>query len=103
MPHLNEQQIAQAVELIAQAHRPLIMAGHGVILSSAFSELVAFAEKTMTPVVTTLLGISAFPATHPLSIGMPGLHGAAHVNRAVGEADLIIGVGLRFDDRVTVG
>lgn len=99
--HLNEQQLAQAVELIAQAHRPLIMAGHGVILSSAFLEFAAFAEKTMIPVVTTLLGISAFPATHPLSIGMVGLHGAAHVNRAIGNADLIIGIGLRFDDRVT--
>lgn len=94
-------QLAQAVELIAQAQRPLIIAGHGVILSSAFSELAAFAEKAMIPVVTTLLGISAFPATHPLSIGMLGLHGAAHVNRAIGEADLIIGIGLRFDDRVT--
>lgn len=98
MSHLDEQ-LAQAVKLIAQARRPLIIAGHGVILSSAFSELAAFAEKTMIPVVTTLLGISAFPATHPLSIGMLGLHGAAHVNRAIGEADLIIGVGLRFDDR----
>jgi acetolactate synthase-1/2/3 large subunit len=100
MSHLDAQ-FAQAAELIAQAHRPLIMAGHGVILSSAFAELAAFAEKTMIPVVTTLLGISAFPATHQLSIGMPGLHGAAHVNRAIGAADLIIGVGLRFDDRVT--
>ncbi len=100
MSHLDAQ-LAQAAQLIAQARHPLIMAGHGAILSSAFSELATFAEKTMIPVVTTLLGISAFPATHPLFIGMPGLHGAAHVNRAIDKADLIIGVGLRFDDRVT--
>ncbi len=100
LSHLDVQ-LAQAAALIAQARRPLIMAGHGIVLSSAYYELMIFAEKTMIPVVTTLLGISAFPATHPLYIGMPGLHGAAHVNHAINEADLIIGVGLRFDDRVT--
>jgi acetolactate synthase-1/2/3 large subunit len=77
------------------------MSGHGVILSKAFDELLAFAEKANIPVITTLLGLSAFPETHPLAIGMPGMHGPAHVNRAIGIADLIIGVGLRFDDRVT--
>jgi acetolactate synthase-1/2/3 large subunit len=95
------QAIASAARLIAEAQRPLIMAGHGVILSRAYNELRAFAEKTNIPVITTLLGLSAFPETHPLSIGMPGMHGPAHVNRAIGEADLIAGVGLRFDDRVT--
>lgn len=94
-------QITQATQLIERAHKPLIMAGHGVILSGACNELYDFAEKTNIPVITTLLGISAFPETHPLSIGMPGMHGPAHVNRAIGEADLIIGVGMRFDDRVT--
>jgi acetolactate synthase-1/2/3 large subunit len=93
--------IAQAAALIAQAERPLIMAGHGVILSHAYEELRRFAERADIPVITTLLGISAFSAAHPLFIGMPGLHGAAHVNRAIGQADLIVGVGLRFDDRVT--
>ena len=93
--------IAQAAQLITEAKCPLIMSGHGVILSNAYSELRAFAEKTDIPVITTLLGLSAFPETHPLSIGMPGMHGPAHVNRAIGEADLIIGAGLRFDDRVT--
>jgi acetolactate synthase-1/2/3 large subunit len=93
--------VAQAAELIARAERPLIMAGHGVILSHAYEELRQFAEKAHIPVITTLLGISAFSAAHPLFIGMPGLHGAAHVNRAIGQADLIVGVGLRFDDRVT--
>lgn len=93
--------IQQAAQLIAQAQRPLIMAGHGVILSGAYSELLAFAEKSGIPVITTLLGLSAFPETHPLAIGMPGMHGPAHVNNAIGAADVIVGVGLRFDDRVT--
>src|SRR5579884_2089445 len=93
--------LEQAAALIAQAKRPLIMAGHGVILSNAYAELGAFAEKTSIPVITTLLGLSAFPDTHPLHLGMPGMHGPAHVNRAISVADLIIGVGLRFDDRVT--
>jgi acetolactate synthase-1/2/3 large subunit len=93
--------IAQAAHLIAQAQRPLIMAGHGIILSGAYNELRTLAEKTNIPVITTLLGLSAFPDTHPLHIGMPGMHGPAHVNRAIGAADLIIGIGLRFDDRVT--
>jgi acetolactate synthase-1/2/3 large subunit len=91
----------EAAELIAQAKRPLIMAGHGIILSNAYHELRTLAEKTSIPVITTLLGLSAFPDTHPLHIGMPGMHGPAYVNRAIGIADLIIGVGLRFDDRVT--
>jgi acetolactate synthase-1/2/3 large subunit len=92
---------SQAAQLIAQAERPLIMAGHGIILSNAYDELKAFAEKTTIPVITTLLGLSAFPEQHPLFIGMPGMHGPAHVNHAIGDADLIVAVGLRFDDRVT--
>ncbi len=99
--HPSEQLIVQAAQLIEQAKRPLIMAGHGIILSQAYNELQAFAEKTSIPVITTLLGLSAFPDTHPQHIGMPGMHGPAHVNRAIGDADLIVGVGLRFDDRVT--
>ncbi len=99
--HPSEQLIVQAAQLIAQAKRPLIMAGHGIILSQAYNELQAFAEKTSIPVITTLLGLSAFSDTHPQHIGMPGMHGPAHVNRAIGDADLIVGVGLRFDDRVT--
>lgn len=93
--------LTKAAQLIAQAKRPLIMAGHGVILSQAYDELHAFAEKTSMPVITTLLGLSSFPDTHPLHIGMPGMHGPAHVNHAIGDSDLIVGVGLRFDDRVT--
>jgi len=98
---LSEYVVAQAAQLIAQAQRPLILAGHGIILGNAYDELRAFAEKTSIPVVTTLLGLSAFSDTHPLHIGMPGMHGPAHVNRAIGDSDLIIGVGMRFDDRVT--
>jgi acetolactate synthase I/II/III large subunit len=93
--------VERAVKLLAQAQAPVIMAGHGVILSHAYAELRAFAEKTDIPVITTLLGLSGFPETHPLALGMPGMHGPAHVNRAIGQADLIVGVGLRFDDRVT--
>ena len=93
--------IARAIELIASAQCPLIMSGHGVILSNAYDELRAFAEKADIPVITTLLGLSAFPETHRLALGMPGMHGPAHVNRAIGTTDLLIGVGLRFDDRVT--
>jgi acetolactate synthase-1/2/3 large subunit len=93
--------IAEAVRLIAQAQRPLIMAGHGVLLSNAYAELRALAERTGIPVITTLLGISGFPESHPLHLGMPGMHGEVHVNRAIQQADLIIGLGLRFDDRVT--
>ncbi len=100
-PRPSTEAIARAAELIKKAQRPLIMSGHGVILANAFEELHAFAEKTNIPVITTLLGLSAFPETHPLALGMPGMHGPAHVNRAIGESDLIIGVGLRFDDRVT--
>jgi acetolactate synthase-1/2/3 large subunit len=91
----------EAARLIAGSRRPLIMAGHGVILSDAYDELRALAERTGIPVITTLLGISAIPESHYLHLGMPGMHGEVHVNRAIQQADLIIGVGLRFDDRVT--
>ncbi len=93
--------LAEAARLIAAAERPLIMAGHGVVLSGAYAELRVFAERTGIPVVTTLLGISGFPESHPLHMGMPGMHGEVHVNRAIQQSDLIIGLGLRFDDRVT--
>jgi acetolactate synthase-1/2/3 large subunit len=93
--------LAEAARLIAESERPLIMAGHGIILSGAYPELRELAERTGIPVITTLLGISGFPESHPLHLGMPGMHGEVHVNRAIQQADLILGVGLRFDDRVT--
>jgi acetolactate synthase-1/2/3 large subunit len=77
------------------------MIGHGVILGGAYAEVQAFAEKTGIPIITTLLGISAIPESHPLHLGMPGMHGEVHVNRAIQHADVILGIGLRFDDRVT--
>jgi len=93
--------LQEAARLIGEAERPLLMVGHGVILASAYEAVLALAEKTDIPVITTLLGISAFPESHPLHLGMPGMHGEVHVNRAIQHADLIIGIGLRFDDRVT--
>ncbi len=101
LPFSHAMALVEAARLIARAERPLIMAGHGIILSGAYAELRELAERTGIPVITTLLGISAFPEAHPLHLGMPGMHGEVHVNRAIQQADLIIGVGLRFDDRVT--
>ncbi len=93
--------LQQAVEMIAAAKRPVILAGQGVLLSGATENLRDFAEKTRTPVATTLLGIGALPASHPLNLGMMGMHGEAWVNHAIQEADLLLAVGMRFDDRVT--
>ena len=87
--------------LINAAERPLILAGHGIILGGAEAALQAFAEKTQIPVAMTLLGIGCFPASHPLNLGMMGMHGEAWVNTAIQEADLLIALGMRFDDRVT--
>jgi acetolactate synthase-1/2/3 large subunit len=92
---------ADPVELINAAQRPLIFAGHGIILGGAEAALQAFAERTQVPVAMTLLGIGGFPASHPLNLGMMGMHGEAWVNTAIQEADLLIALGMRFDDRVT--
>jgi acetolactate synthase-1/2/3 large subunit len=96
-----ENAIQQTAHLIAEAQRPLLMIGRGVILSGAYAEVRALAERTGMPVITTLLGISAFPQSHDLHLGMPGMHGEVHINKAIQAADLIVGIGLRFDDRVT--
>jgi len=96
-----EEAIRQTAQLIAQAERPLLMIGHGVIMSGAYAEVRELAERTGTPVITTLLGISAFPQEHELHLGMPGMHGEVHINKAIQTADVILGVGMRFDDRVT--
>jgi acetolactate synthase-1/2/3 large subunit len=93
--------ITQAAQLIREAKRPLILAGRGVLLSRAMEELRAFAEQTQIPVAMTLLGIGGFPASHPLNLGMMGMHGQAWVNQAIQEADLLLAFGMRFDDRVT--
>ncbi len=97
----NRKQIRAAVELLTAAQKPLIMAGNGVIMAGATEELRAFAERTGIPVITTLHGLGAFPEDHPLSIGMPGMHGWVHVNRAIQECDVLFNIGGRFDDRVT--
>jgi acetolactate synthase-1/2/3 large subunit len=94
-------QIKKAVKLIAQAKKPILYIGGGVISSGAHLELKELAEKIQAPVTWTLMGIGAFAATHPLSLGMLGMHGTAYANHSIMEADLIIAVGARFDDRVT--
>ncbi|MBI1793638.1 MAG: biosynthetic-type acetolactate synthase large subunit [Chloroflexi bacterium] len=93
--------LQKAIELINSASRPLILAGHGVLMSNAMQELRGFAEKANAPVAVTLLGIGALPASHPLNLGMMGMHGETWVNHAVQEADLLLAFGMRFDDRVT--
>jgi len=93
--------IREAAILLDQAEKPLIMAGSGVIWSDGHDALRALAEKTGIPVITTLHGKGAFPDDHPLALGMPGMHGWVHVNRALQECDLLLNVGGRFDDRVT--
>jgi len=91
----------RALELINRARRPVILAGHGFILSGASQVVRDFAEKAGIPVALTLLGLGAIPAAHPLNLGMMGMHGEAWVNCAIQEADLLIALGMRFDDRVT--
>jgi acetolactate synthase-1/2/3 large subunit len=98
---LHTRDIESASVLINHSERPLILAGHGVILSGAEKELMAFAEKTGIPVAVTLLGLSAFPCSHRLYAGLLGMHGNYAPNVLTNQADLIIAVGMRFDDRVT--
>src|SRR5512133_1664652 len=91
----------RALELIRHAKRPLILAGHGIQMSGARAEVLTLAERADIPFALTLLGLGAVPATHPLSLGMMGMHGEAWVNKAIQEADLLLALGMRFDDRVT--
>jgi acetolactate synthase-1/2/3 large subunit len=93
--------IQQAAELISAAKRPVILAGHGVLISEAESQLLAFAERRQVPVASTLLGLGAFPTGHPLALGMMGMHGESWVNHAIQQSDLLLAFGMRFDDRVT--
>ena len=97
----HPKQLKTAAKEIAQAQRPLILAGHGVLIAEAWDELKAFAEKTQIPVAWTLLGIGAMDEEDPLAYGYMGMHGWKHVNRAIQSADLLIAIGMRFDDRVT--
>jgi len=97
----TEDELARAAELIERAERPLVLAGAGVIRSGATQALLDFVDRTGAPVALTLLGIGGFPQSHPLCLGMMGMHGEAFVNRAIQHADLLLAFGMRFDDRVT--
>jgi acetolactate synthase-1/2/3 large subunit len=97
----RSRELEQAAAMINDAERPLIIAGHGVVLAGAEDELFELAEGAQIPAVTTLLGIGAMPETHPMCLGMAGMHGEAYTNLALSEADVIITLGSRFDDRLT--
>jgi acetolactate synthase I/II/III large subunit len=92
--------LAQAAALLDSAERPVLVAGHGVAMAGAQNELLRFAEASGVPVGTTLLGLGVFPEQHPLALGMVGMHGTVQANLAMHHADVVIGVGMRFDDRV---
>ncbi|MCC6648342.1 MAG: biosynthetic-type acetolactate synthase large subunit [Polyangiaceae bacterium] len=93
--------LRRAIRMIDEAERPVVLAGHGVVRAGAGELVRQLVERGNIPVASTLLGLGGFPATHPLSMGMMGMHGEAWVNRAIQEADLLIALGMRFDDRVT--
>jgi acetolactate synthase-1/2/3 large subunit len=97
----NKKQLGRVIKLVREAEKPIIFAGGGVILSKAAKELTEFARKTQIPVTTSLMGLGAFPGADPLSLGMIGMHGTFRANMSSGNCDLIIAVGVRFDDRVT--
>ena len=97
----TQEQVIKAARLINQAERPVLIAGHGILTSHAWDELKTLAETTGIPVINTLLGLSSFPRNHPLSLGMLGMHGMYWSNLVVDQADLVVGLGMRFDDRVT--
>ena len=97
----TDEQFKQVLALVAEARKPVLYAGGGIISSGAHAELKAFAEKTNVPVATTLMGLGGFPESHPLSMQWFGMHGAAYGNWAVDQCDLLLCVGARFDDRIT--
>lgn len=100
-PEINIGELELAANLINAAHRPVILSGHGVILSDASKALMEVVEKMRIPVTTTLLGKGGFPDTHELCLGLPGMHGTAYANKALCESDLIVSIGARWDDRIT--
>ena len=101
MLDVTQRSMMEAAEMIRSARRPLILAGHGIIQSEAMDQVRALAERAQIPVACTLLGLGSFPASHPLNLGMMGMHGESWVNHSIQEADLLIACGMRFDDRVT--
>ena len=96
-----ETALKSAAELINRAERPVILAGHGILISGAMGQVRELAERARIPIAMTLLGIGAIPANHSLNMGMMGMHGESWVNQAIQEADLLLALGMRFDDRVT--
>src|ERR1700730_8636650 len=98
----NKLQVDKIVKAIQEAERPVILAGGGVVYANASNELIEFVNKTQIPITTTLLGLSGFPSSHELWMGMPGMHGTYTANKAIQDADLLISIGARFDDRVTM-
>ena len=101
IPHANDEQLREVLAMIAHAKRPVLYAGGGIISAEAHRELKAFAVRTNVPVATTLMGLGAFPETHPLSMQWFGMHGSAYGNWAVDQSDLLLAFGARFDDRIT--
>jgi acetolactate synthase I/II/III large subunit len=101
MLNVSDNGLAEAAELIFRSKRPLILAGHGIIQSGAMKQVIALAERAQIPVACTLLGLGGFPASHKLNLGMMGMHGESWVNHSIQESDLLIALGMRFDDRVT--
>ena len=99
--HAPKDSLECAVKLIEKAQRPIILCGRGVLISGSEEALMQFSVKTQTPIASTLLGLGAFPASNPLSLGMMGMHGEVHTNLAIHNSDLILAFGMRFDDRVT--
>ena len=100
-PKPPDAELRRAAELINRASRPVILAGHGILISGAMGQVRELAERARIPIAMTLLGIGAIPANHSLNMGMMGMHGESWVNQAIQEADLLIALGMRFDDRVT--
>ncbi len=100
-PRPPESELQRAAELINRAERPVILAGHGILISGAMGQVRELAERARIPIAMTLLGIGAIPANHSLNMGMMGMHGESWVNQAIQEADLLLALGMRFDDRVT--
>ncbi len=97
----NPRQLKKAIQMIMEARKPVLYVGGGATLSDVSEDLLAFAEMIQAPVTTTLMGMASFPQTHPLSVGMLGMHGTFYANMAVTDSDLLIALGARFDDRVT--
>jgi acetolactate synthase-1/2/3 large subunit len=97
----NKWMITKAAGMIAKSKKPVIIAGGGAVLSGASKELKELAEYTNVPVTMTLMGLGSFPGSHKLSLGMPGMHGTYYANKAIQDSDLLIAIGMRFDDRVT--